>query len=131
MRLPRAPSRCSPTCPNPVFRAGKCKEHQPQRIPWESKREREYLKSAEWNRQRKRVLYRDNTFNGGCQLGFDGCTKKAEQVDHKMPTWYTGVEEVTDEELQGVCKKCHDIKSSFEGVQAKKIHKLRRGNGLV
>lgn len=120
--MPRANQRCSPTCPNIK---GKCPEHKPVRIPWENKREREFLKSAEWARQRRRVLYRDNTYNDGCQLRLIGCTGLATQVDHKTPTWYTQVEEVDDSELQGVCKTCHDQKSSFEGVQAKKIKKLR------
>lgn len=123
--MPRAPKRCSPTCSKIVTRNGKCLDHQPVRIPWENKREREFLKSAEWQRQRRRVLFRDNTYFGGCQLGFDGCTTMATTVDHKMPTWYTQVEQVTDEELQGLCSNCHQIKSSYEGVQAKKIKKLR------
>jgi 5-methylcytosine-specific restriction endonuclease McrA len=124
--MPRAPKRCSPTCPKPVVAKGKCADHQPARIPWENKRERVFLKSAEWQRQRRRVLYRDNTYYGGCQLAFDGCTKVATQVDHKLPTWYTGQEQVSDDELQGVCKGCHDVKSSYEGVQAKKIKKMRK-----
>lgn len=123
--MPRAPKRCSPSCPNPVVAKGKCADHQPARIPWENKRERAFLKSAEWDRQRRRILYRDNTDNGGCQLKFDGCTGKATTVDHIMPVWYTGREQVPDEELQGLCGNCHQIKSSFEGVQAKKIKKMR------
>jgi 5-methylcytosine-specific restriction protein A len=123
--MPKAPSRCSPTCPNKIVKYGKCTDHQPVKIPWENKRERPFLSSPAWQRQRRRVLYRDNTFNGGCQLQIPGvCAKIATQVDHMLPAWYAG-EEVTDEELQGVCKPCHDKKSSFEGVQAKKIKKMR------
>lgn len=128
--MPRAPKRCSLSCPNPVTTNGKCVEHQPPREAWKDKRERVFLKSAEWARQRRRVLYRDNTYFGGCRLGFDGCTSVATQVDHIIPTWYTQVEEVTDEELQGVCKSCHDNKSSFEGVQARRIKRMRE-NGIL
>lgn len=129
--MPKAPSRCSPTCPNRIFKYGKCKDHQPIKVPWETKRERPFLSTPEWQRQRKRVLYRDNTFNGGCQLQIPGvCSEKATQVDHKIPTWYTNVEQVEDDDLQGVCKPCHDKKSSFEGVQAKKIKKMRE-NGPI
>lgn len=129
--MPRAPSRCSPTCPKPIYKYGKCRDHQPERIPWETKRDRPYLSTPEWSRQRRRVLYRDNTYHGGCQLHIPGvCTTVATQVDHKVPTWYTGVEQVSDDELQGVCKPCHDLKSSYEGVQAKKIKKAR-GNGTL
>ena len=120
--MPRAKQRCSPTCPNIK---GECPKHKPVRVPWENKREREFLKSAEWQRQRRRVLHRDNEENGGCQLRFDGCTLTATQVDHKMPTWYTGQEQVGDDDLQGVCAFCHGIKTSYEGVQAKRIKKAR------
>lgn len=121
--MPRAPARCSPTCKNPIFKYGKCKDHQPVKIPWENKNERPFLSSPEWARQRRRVLYRDNTYHGGCQLHLTSdCTRVATQVDHKLPAWYAG-EQVSDDDLQGVCKPCHDLKSSFEGVQAKRIKK--------
>lgn len=117
--MPRAPMRCSPSCPNPVTFKGKCNDHQPVRIPWENKREREFLKSAEWERQRRRVLFRDDYI---CQL----CgAHDARHVDHIIPTWYTKQEQVRDEELQTLCAKCHAAKSSFEGVQAKKIRKAQ------
>ena len=120
--MPRAKQRCSLTCPNIK---GTCPLHKPARIPWENKNERPFLKSAEWNRQRRRVLHRDNTYYNGCQLRFDGCTGVATQVDHKLPVWYTKQEDVQDEQLQGVCKSCHKYKTSFEGVQAKRIRKQK------
>lgn len=120
--MPRAPMRCSPTCPKPAFRYGKCRDHQPQREAWAGKREREFLKSAEWDRQRRRVLFRDDHT---CQI----CgASDANHVDHIIPVWYTKKEQVTDDELQTLCESCHTKKSSYEGVQAKKI---RRANGLV
>lgn len=129
--MPKAPSRCSPTCPKRIIKYGKCEDHQPVKVPWENKRERPFLSSPEWQRQRRRVLYRDNEHNGGCQLQIPGvCSHYATQVDHKMPTWYTGQEQVEDEDLQGVCKPCHDKKSSFEGVQAKRIKKMRNDGTL-
>lgn len=122
--MPRAPMRCSPSCPKPVVAKGKCEDHQPVRIAWENSREREFLKSAAWDRQRKRIIFRDK---GNCQL----CgTSGARHVDHIIPTWYTKVEEVSDEELQLLCDKCHAAKSSFEGVQAKKIRKAEK-DGIV
>ncbi len=115
--MPRANQRCRYDCSNTK---GKCKEHAPQRIPWENKRERQFLKTAKWKRQVRRVLFRDND-DGGCRLKFEGCTHLATQVDHILPVWYTGKEEVEDDNLQGVCEPCHRKKSSFEGVQAKRI----------
>lgn len=118
--MPRAPQRCSPSCSN---LKGNCPVHKPARIPWEgsTRKDSGFLDSAEWRRQRRRVLYRDNE-NGGCQLQIsEDCTRVATQVDHTMPVWYTRTERVSDDELQGVCKKCHDLKSSYEGVAAKRI----------
>lgn len=118
--MPKAPSRCSRTCPNPIFKYGKCKDHQPEKEAWKgSKRQSEFLRSAEWQRQRRRVLFRDKRI---CQL----CgTCDASHVDHIIPVWYTGREQVTDEELQTLCERCHNAKSSFEGVQAKRIKRMR------
>lgn len=122
--MPRAPARCSPSCPNQIFKYGRCKEHQPERIPWESKRERAFLKSVEWERQRRRVLKRDKY---SCQL----CgASDSHHVDHTIPVWYTGKEQVEDYELQTLCEPCHTAKSSFEGVQAKRIKKLKEQDGL-
>lgn len=116
--MPRAPMRCSPTCPNPIFKYGKCKEHQPEKVAWAgSNRSSEFIKSAEWERQRRRIIFREK---GRCEA----CNKpNSRQVDHIIPVWYTKKERVTDEELQLLCEGCHNKKSSFEGVQAKKIRK--------
>lgn len=118
--MPRAPKRCSPTCPKAVFKYGRCPDHQPVKTPWEgSNRASAFMKSAEWERQRRRIIFRDK---GNCQL----CGKPgSRQVDHILPVWYTGVEQVEDEQLQLLCDDCHKAKSSFEGVQAKKIKKAR------
>jgi 5-methylcytosine-specific restriction endonuclease McrA len=127
--MPRAPKRCSITCPNPATLKGKCSEHQPLRVAWQKTSDspdRSFLKTAEWTRQRLRVLYRDNTHHGGCQLAIlPGCTKVATTVDHKIPVWYGRADEVEDEALQGLCAYCHQQKSSYEGVQAKRIKRLQ------
>lgn len=125
--MPRAKRRCSNKCPNPVTRNGKCHQHQPPRVAWKKSPEsfsRDFLKSKEWQLQRKRVLHRDNKENGGCQLRLVGCTETATRVDHKAPVWYTQQEQVPDDDLQGLCESCHQYKSSYEGVQAKRIKRL-------
>lgn len=130
--MPRAPQRCGvKRCTNKASFKGYCDIHKPKRDVWKkTSPPRDFLKTKEWLLQRRRVLYRDNTFNGGCQLRLPNCTFYATQVDHKTPVWYTGVEQVTDEELEGVCSSCHQKKSSFEGVQAKRIKKyLKERNG--
>lgn len=116
--MPRAPKRCSFECPKPVHKYGKCIDHQPVKTPWVgSKRQSEFFKSAEWQRQRRRIIFRDKKTCQMCGAG------DARQVDHIIPVWYTGREEVEDFELQLLCDSCHDKKSSFEGVQAKRIKK--------
>lgn len=125
--MPRAPKRCSPSCSNPAVKNGRCKEHQPERVAWqksEDSPDRSFLRSAEWKRQRRRVLYRDGY---KCQYRIsDECLDDASDVDHVIPTWYTGVDEVPDDELRSICSKCHAVKSSYEGVAAKKIKNLRK-----
>lgn len=123
--MPKAPQRCQHGCPNVK---GKCEEHRPKRVNWKDSKRKEsgFLDSAEWRRQKRRVLHRANK-NDGCELKISpDCTYVATQVDHVIPVWYTKQEQVTDDQLAGVCKKCHDKKSSFEGVQAKKIKRLRK-----
>lgn len=121
--MPRAPKRCSPTCPNVITKYGKCDDHQPVKVPWEgSKRKTDFLNSAEWERQRRRIIFREK---GHCQI----CGKpNSRHVDHIIPVWFTKKEQVEDHELQLLCESCHANKSSFEGVQAKRIKKL---NGMV
>lgn len=120
--MPRAPKRCSPTCPNTITKYGKCNDHQPIKVPWKgSNRDSAFRKSAEWERQRRRIIYREK---GKCQ--YCGASD-SRHVDHIVPVWYTHKEEVEDYELQLLCETCHGKKSSFEGVQAKRIKK----NGIV
>lgn len=128
--MPRAPQRCSPGCKEKVVRGGKCEIHQPPRIPWVKTEETPdrsspgaYRNSADWRRQRRRILYRDNTYNGGCQGRYvEDCTGTATTVDHIAPVWYIGHDEVDDNDLQGLCETCHNFKSSRDGYFAK-MHK--------
>lgn len=128
--MPRAPKKCIYNkCTKASSFKGRCELHQLPREVWKKDTpDRSFLKTKEWLIQRRRVLYRDNTFNGGCQLKQVGCSLIATQVDHKIPVWYTGEERVNDEDLQGLCNSCHQKKSSFEGVQAKRIKKTRENN---
>lgn len=124
--MPRAPKRCSEKkCTSKVTRGGKCNDHQPPRIPWqksENSPDRSYLNTQEWKRQRVRVLFRDNNHNGGCQGRLvDDCTGIAVEVDHINPVWYSGVDEVDDNDLQGLCTPCHRYKTSLDGYFAKMI----------
>ncbi len=123
--MPRAKQRCRVDCPNIK---GECEEHKPKRVAWSgsTRKDSGYLDSAEWRRQKRRVITRANKERGGCELRIHPeCTGVAVQCDHKVPVWYTKQDKVGDDDLQGVCKKCHDMKSSYEGVQAKRIKRAQ------
>lgn len=67
---------------------------------------------------RLRVLERDGW---RCQLGYDGCTYRADEVDHIVPVAQLGVSraEATDETLlQAVCTSCHKIKTEAQRLAA-------------
>jgi len=49
----------------------------------------------------------------------------ATQVDHKVPVWYSGRDKATDKELAAICEPCHRLKSSYEGVTAKKFKAMK------
>lgn len=120
--MPRAPQRCSPSCSNKIFKYGKCIEHQPEKKAWAgSNRKSAYLNSAAWQRQRRRVIH---DRKGICQR----CgAENSRQVDHIVPVWYSQRDKVEDHELQLLCDTCHADKSSYEGVQAKRIKRASRG----
>lgn len=117
--MPKAPQRCSLTCRNIK---GKCPEHKPVRIPWENSKRNEIQDtgSSEWKRQRRRIIFREQ---GKCQICGESDSR---HVDHIIPAWYTKKSTVEDDELQLLCKTCHDKKSSFEGVQAKRIKRASK-----
>ncbi|GAA4685629.1 hypothetical protein GCM10023215_21070 [Pseudonocardia yuanmonensis] len=74
---------------------------------------------ANWPAIRRRILTRDRH---RCQLGYDGCLRKATQVDHKQAG-----DDHSDANLQGACEDCHAKKSAAEGVDARgRITSLRR-----
>jgi 5-methylcytosine-specific restriction endonuclease McrA len=71
--------------------------------------------------QRARVLDRDG---GVCQLGYDGCTWHATIVDHVVPLASGGTAD--PENLQAVCRSCHERKSEAERLAAVKAAAARR-----
>lgn len=62
-----------------------------------------------WEATRRRILERDNY---RCQLGYDGCTIYATEVDHLIPM--ANRVDHSDENLQAVCKHCHNQKTRKE-----------------
>lgn len=62
-----------------------------------------------WRKQRLRILARDGYV---CRLKLDGCTGRADSVDHLVP-WVPGTV-VHDSQLVAACKRCNSVAQSPE-----------------
>jgi 5-methylcytosine-specific restriction endonuclease McrA len=60
--------------------------------------------AARWQKVRLAVLERDGWT---CQLRYEGCTGRAEEVDHIIPRQFGGPMFDPDN-LRAVCATCHD-----------------------
>lgn len=99
--MPRAPKVCAtPGCPHPQ----PCPDHRPK--PWAGSTRRKRL-PKNWNRITRRILRRDPM----CKVC--GVAPSVE-VDHIQRG-----DDHSPGNLQGICKRCHAIKSSREGNAAK------------
>lgn len=79
-----------------------------------SRHERGY--GSQWDSARKRILERDA---GLCQPCLQaGQVSIARQVDHIHPKCEGGSDE--DDNLQAICKACHQVKTSAESQRAKR-----------
>ena len=68
------------------------------------------LSGSRWQRVRQQVLDRDNH---QCQLRYDGCTGRAEQVDHIIPR-AAGGSLYDDRNCRAVCKSCHKQRPAIQ-----------------
>ena len=101
--------------------SGYCLAHQGDKVIGKfadrrrgSRHERGY--GSDWERTRKRILMRDK---GLCQPCLRvGRPRPARQVDHIVPKFEGGTDD--DDNLQSICKECHDGKTAAEA---------RRGRG--
>lgn len=74
-----------------------------------------------WYRTRQIVLNRDG---GRCTLHYPGCTGAAVDVDHIVPDSRGGSS--APENLQAVCRHCHDIKTAAERDERNARRRLPR-----
>lgn len=81
----------------------------------------ERTKPGNWRTIRRDALAADNHT---CQLGGPDCTGEATEVDHIIPTYLGGGHE--PENLRGVCRTCHAVKSRREADDAMKRKAARR-----
>lgn len=78
-----------------------------------SRHERGY--GSEWEKTRKRILSRDK---GLCQPCLrEHRYRPAKQVDHVVPKFEGGSD--ADDNLQAICKSCHDAKTAEEAKRAR------------
>lgn len=82
---------------------------------------------AEWQRLRKRILKRDNWLCRSCREV--GIVKSATNVDHITPRAEGGTED--ENNLQSLCKDCHDMKTLSESARASKPSALSSGYELA
>ena len=112
---PKSP--CSyPGCAALVDRPGKCEKHAKQtrkeadaRRPNASKRGYNHR----WRKVRIQVLKRDGGLCQSCLK--DGRVTEASEVDHIVPTAAGGAF-YDDDNLQSICRPCHQAKTVSEGV---------------
>lgn len=78
---------------------------------------------SDWAKLRKRILRRDK---GLCQICLAGGKyRPAKSVDHIKPKFEGGDDH--DENLQSLCKPCHDAKTASENRRARSSASVREG----
>lgn len=85
------------------------------RRPWHNKgsrHERGY--GWQWVKTRDRILQRDGYLCQPCIK--QGRPTPASQVDHVTPKFKGGTDD--DDNLQSICKDCHDAKTKAESAEA-------------
>lgn len=80
-------------------------------MAWETSDRRAGLPS-DWSTRRRCALQRDGY---RCQLGLRGCTEKATDVDHIRRG-----NDHADDNLQSVCRHCHNQKTAAESAARKR-----------
>tara|TARA_R100000541_G_scaffold12033_3_gene20350 strand:+ start:7996 stop:8289 length:294 start_codon:yes stop_codon:yes gene_type:complete len=91
---------------------------------WHSstKETRKQYGSAQWKRTRSAVLARDNHL---CQVCISrGILSPAKIVDHITPQHLQRFNFFDLNNLQAICKPCHDIKTAEEAKQARSAKAL-------
>lgn len=97
---------------NQCHRLRPCPDH-PDRKPWQRTTPRRQPGGSGWAWQRIRlaILQRDG---GLCRLRLDGCTTRAEVIDHRVNIANGGSDDPSN--LQSACKRCHNKKTGQESA---------------
>jgi 5-methylcytosine-specific restriction protein A len=69
-------------------------------------------KPSAWSRIKRVVLRRDGW---RCQLKLAGCVSRASEVDHEVPSFEGGTDELSN--LRAACEPCHRVKSEEERLR--------------
>lgn len=77
---------------------------------------------AGWRKARKHTLERDHY---ECQLHYDVCIGYATEVDHitNLAAQGQSRDTTTHDDLQAVCKPCHQVKTSIEAAAGRRRHR--------
>lgn len=76
--------------------------------------------NAGWRRKTPAVMRRDGYV---CQIHDPGCTVNATEVDHTIPRYLGGTDDMDN--LQAVCHSCHWTKTRREGLDARRVKTAR------
>ena len=112
-----APRPCtSPLCRSYATKGGRCDKHQPE--PWKSSRaksrhERGYGNA--WDKLREVILERDGHLCQECLRNW--IYTQGNHVDHITPKAEGGTDEHNN--LQCLCKPCHDAKTKEESIRGR------------
>ena len=91
----------------------------------------DFYKSKAWLRKRKKILRRDKYLCVRCKRygrrGRDGLPVAAEIVHHKIPLEVDPSKKLDDENLESLCKACHNKEHPEKGAPPGR----RRGNARV
>ena len=128
--MPRAPRHCpgdNGSCTNLIDASERyCPDCQPK--SWQGKRTTSsaITNTAAWKRLRRAVLQRDRYT---CQLRYDGCTRHATQVDHKVNTARGGAP-LDPNNCSAVCAQCNARKASQEAANARRTRRAQQPKPL-
>lgn len=115
--MPNLPPRpCThPRCRKMQTKRGKCDDHQ-QHGGWQSSESKDERYGINWRAIRKRIMSRDHQLCQACKRAKRYV--QAKYVDHIIPKFEGGTDD--DQNLEAICKVCHDKKSAQEAVRGRR-----------
>ena len=111
--MPKLPPKpCTkPGCGAYAVKGGRCADHVVKHRWRHTKSRHERGYGWQWEQIRRRALVRDNYLCQYCRT--EGVYTPATDVDHRIPKTDGGTDHLDN--LQSLCKNCHNEKTASEG----------------